>query len=141
MTNWPLEGGTTGIVSVDRNLRGILKRGGELAASALTKAEAKELFPQLPAKANRRLIAGQVSAAGAKVLGEGFSSEKTGTGKYTIKISPELASTAVCTANYAGAGAAFGLDIVSSSKTEVKIEIFNSASANADLAFNFIILG
>lgn len=29
---WPLEGGQTKIVSVDRNLRGIVKRGGELAS-------------------------------------------------------------------------------------------------------------
>jgi hypothetical protein len=60
MSVWPLEGGTTGIVSVDRNLRGILRRGGELAASALTKEEAKAGYLQLAVAANRKINFGTV---------------------------------------------------------------------------------
>jgi hypothetical protein len=60
MSNWPLEGGITGVVSVDRNLRGILRRGGELAATALFKAEAKELFPELATPGAKRLNTGTV---------------------------------------------------------------------------------
>lgn len=60
MSVWPLEGGTTGIVSVDRNLRGILRRGGELAASALTKEEAKAGYLQLAVAASRKINFGTV---------------------------------------------------------------------------------
>lgn len=59
MSVWPLEGGTTGIVSVDRNLRGILRRGGELVALALTKAEAKELFLSLLVPGEKKLAKGE----------------------------------------------------------------------------------
>ena len=62
--SWPLEGGQTGIVSVDRNLRGILRRGGEvasIAAAALSKTEAKELFLQLAVPASRKIAFGTVT--------------------------------------------------------------------------------
>jgi hypothetical protein len=58
MSGWPHEGGATRIVSVDRNLRGILKRGGELAATALSKNEARELFPSLLVPGEKKLAKG-----------------------------------------------------------------------------------
>lgn len=101
---------------------------------------AKELFPQLPEAAQRDLIVGQVGATGTAVLGTGYASEKTGTGKYTIKLTSELATTAVCVASHAGTGFSF-VSATASTKKEVKIENFNGVGVNADEAFNFYIFG
>lgn len=54
MSNWPLEGGVTGIVPVDRNLRGIVRRGGELIG------QAKELFPQFVTPGARKINFGTI---------------------------------------------------------------------------------
>lgn len=54
---WPLEGGQTKIVSVDRNLRGIVKRGGELAT---TVAGYLTRFPQLAKEGTVKVNYGSV---------------------------------------------------------------------------------
>lgn len=59
---WPLEGGQTGIVPVDRNLRGIVKRGGELASTlAVEIAKQLTLFPKLATPGSRTINFGSSS--------------------------------------------------------------------------------
>lgn len=114
-------------------------KAGAVGASKLATG-AKELFLQLPSAAPRVHLAGQISSTGTVVLGSGFTSEKTATGKYTIKITTELATTAVCVASHSGAGFSF-VSATASTKKEVKLENFNGAGALADEAFNFTIDG
>lgn len=113
---------------------------GTIEASDLN-ANAKELFPQLVSAAPRTIMAGQISAAGAVVLGAGFTSEKTATGKYTIKITTELATNAVLVGGGINVGAFIFVTAAASTKKEVKVEVHNAASALADEAFNFYIFG
>lgn len=134
---FPIQEGNLGKLSA-------LKLSGELPKESVgaeqLKASAKELFLQLAAPAKRIHLFGQVSAAGAVALGEGFTSEETGVGKYTIKLKAELATTAVFVGSHAGAGFSF-VSGTASTKKEVKVENFNALGALAKEAFNFTIDG
>lgn len=107
----------------------------ELATSA------KQLFVQLPAAATRRVAWGQVSAAGAKVNGEGFTVTKTAVGKYTITPSPKFESAPSFTANHA-TGGTWGF-ITSAERTTEKItvEVRNALGELKEEAFTFEAIG
>lgn len=74
MSWWPLDGGAVRDRPTDQNFRGLARRGGELQAAALTKKEAKELFPQLVTLGSVKLSFGSITfewpggAANSKVL-------------------------------------------------------------------------
>jgi len=134
---WPSIGTVKEVIS-ERNLRDIRKRGGEVERLFF---KFQELVPQLPASAPRKLIVGQFSAAGAKVLGEGFSSEKTATGKYTVKFTSALATVPVVTLMHTGAGFSQN-SVAAATKAEFKVESYNGVSFVAeDHALNFYALG
>lgn len=141
MTNWPVAGGTVRDIAVERNLRDIRRRGGELAASALSKVEAKELFPQLVAPAKRQLIFGEISATGTIVLGAGFSSEKTAAGSYTITLATEAASTLVVTATCKTTFGGLTIAVSETTKKVIKIRTFDTTNNLADVAFTFHAVG
>lgn len=135
MSNWPAAGGQVRDIATERNLRDIRKRGGELLN------EARLIFPSLATTGARTLIVGQISAAGAVVLGSGFASEKTAAGKYTIKFSTELATLPVINGTFAGEGTFGFFTVAASTKKEAKVELRNAAAALADNAFNFYVFG
>ena len=89
-------------------------------------------------KLARPEIAGQVSSAGAVVKGEGFTSERTATGKYTIKLSKELPSVGTLV----GSSLAIAVVVpVNEGKAEFKVESFavEGGSPLVNAAFNFYI--
>lgn len=83
-------------------------------------------------------IVGQISSAGAVVTGEGFTAEKTAEGKYTIKLTTELATTGVIVASlFEGSGQ---IRVAAQGKKEFKLECVNIAqSAFQNNAFTFMI--
>jgi|SRR5882757_2802983 len=88
---WPLEGGQTKIVPVDRNLRGIVKRGGELAAtvtSYLTR------FPQLAKPGTVKTNFGETTMTFSETLVSGIKevSHSLGTKPTAVKLTLESAS-------------------------------------------------
>lgn len=98
MAVWPLEGGVTGITSVDRNLRGILRRGGELASSALLRKEALELFLQLAVKGSLKLAIGST-----KMTWTAAKSPAAVTIEHGLGTTPKIVIPVV---NFAGASSA-----------------------------------
>lgn len=102
----------------------------------------KELFPQLPESANRKVLWGRVSGAGAKEGGsEGWTVSKVETGVYKVALSPALSLTATCVAVPAGTAGQNWTRIHSSSTTEVNVRMFNSGFGAEDRAFHFEIYG
>lgn len=98
-------------------------------------------FPRLVKPAPRVIMAGQVSALGVVVAGEGFTSEKTAVGKYTVKITTALASVAIPVLNFIGEGTFGWPTVVTPTTAQFKVETRNAAGALADQAFTFQLLG
>jgi hypothetical protein len=93
----------------------------------------------LPSPGARTLIAGQVSAAGAVVLGDGFTSEKTGVGKYTIAFKAPLAT--VPSVTYGSVGTFGHFTTAEATQAFFKVVTGNAAGAEGDHAFGFKALG
>jgi hypothetical protein len=107
----------------------------------IIKGDGKSDFLRLPSTANRRMVSGQINAAGSVVLGSGFTCTRTATGKYTIKFNEALASAPIVTGNHCGDEGWTFFTCQESSAKEAKIIIRDGAAALANEAFNFYAMG
>lgn len=142
MTNWPLEGGTTGIVSVDRNLRGILKRGGEVAAQA-QRIEKEGVSSSLE---SLKIIRGIINTGGAGsiVKGSGFSIVRNGTGDVTITFTATFKDvpSVVATVGETGAVSAIKHFEKAATASTARLLVFLTATgAGQDSVFHFTAVG
>lgn len=81
------------------------------------------------------VIVGQVSAAGAVLAGEGFTSEKSSTGVYVIKLTTELGTTGIIQMTPKGSNVF--PSVVTDGKKEFKVQFVSGAAALTDTIFNF----
>lgn len=84
------------------------------------------------------IIRGQIKANGEKELGSGFTSEKTEAGKYTIKLTTELASTGIMVLTPKGSNVFPSM--VSEGKKEFKVQFISGAAVPTDTIFNFHVI-
>lgn len=96
-------------------------------------------FPQLPSTSKVRIVYGSVSAAGAKISGDGFTVARPATGDYRITYSTKFTTAPVITAMDASntQRTASG----SSTAEEGRVLMSNGAGALENIAFNFIAIG
>lgn len=83
------------------------------------------------------IIRGQVSNEGVKVLGSGFTCEKTGTGLYTIKFTTEFATEPIVSAWPVGAATIGTVILSTNGKKEVKLENRDAAGTLRNSALQF----
>ena len=86
------------------------------------------------------VIRGQVSKAGAKLLGSGFTCEKTAAGKYTIKLTTELLTEGIMTATACEAATLRYVTVATSGKKEFTLEFRNQLTNLEDTLFNFMVV-
>lgn len=104
-------------------------------------ANAKELFAQLAVAASRKMAFGRVSKAGAILTGSGFTAEKTTTGKYTIKLTAELATTGTMTVTANETATSRFITVATSGKKEFTLEFRNQGNTLEDTEFGFQVIG
>lgn len=130
----------TGTPATDQNFRTVegLFPVREIADGVVT-ADQIKAGAVTDAKLAEPVLGGSVKANGEKESGEGFTSEKTATGKYTVKLTAELASTAIVVltsleGNLVRLEAAPG-------KKEFKVGsyLINTVPVATDFAFTFMV--
>lgn len=88
------------------------------------------------------ILRGVIDSSGSTTVGEGFTSSKTATGKYTITFTAAFTEAPAVTVTSHHATLAYGASITAVSTSAVSFLIFDGASGTAqDTSFSFIAIG
>jgi hypothetical protein len=141
--------------AISERIEALLAKGGDVSIAAdgtitITQKDGEPATPSMrtlgigakqacAGNDSRFGVAGVVGKLGEKVAGSGFSAEKTGTGKYTIKLTTELSTTGVCLVTCAQKETGLFGVCNESGKKEFKVLIFNTGNSLEDGQFHFVI--
>lgn len=105
-------------------------------------ASAKELFPQLPASGNVKVLWGRVTEAGAKAGGaEGWTVEKVEAGKHKVKFSPAFATIPAVVFSLTATSSRLAIRTENVGTTEFNVIITDLTFALKDAAWHFQAIG
>lgn len=89
-----------------------------------------------------RIVAGQVSSAGAAVLGtQDFTVVRDGAGIYTVTFRKSFKTTPVSVATPVSSTVGRSITIAARGVSSIQVRTFNASDAATDCAFNFFVLG
>lgn len=98
-------------------------------------------FPRLPEAEKRRMLFGEVSAAGGKVLGStGWTVTKLGTGQFRVNFTFAFDGLPACVATPSGGGQQW-FKLVERTKERCQFNFYNSGFILEDTSFNFVVIG
>lgn len=142
--NLPTFNGTSGKILQDSGVA--ISTDGTLASNSDAKVPTeKAVKTAISLKATllaaATLVAGQVSSAGAVVLGTGFTSRKTATGSYTVTFNSALASTPVVNATLNTTFGGLTIAVTNKARGSFDIRTFDTTNNLSDIGFEFMAVG